>query len=711
MLSDQLINLKAGFLQSKVGATGRSPTDRREYLCRFVAAGRIRGADNAPSEIEVMPEALQSASDKKLFDSCACFIDHAGWFDNPSLRNLVGVTFESYWDVATQSIEGKVRLNGTPDSDVLGDLLDDLLEDQSSGAAVPDLGLSIVFWPVWATPSDSPPPGGGGAGGEVSTRKITDIKHVESVDFVFMPAASGRVLEALSALSHPPLGEGLPTPPSPLGEGLPTPPSTFSKGNSMSAKTIPEIPEVPNTSVGSSPLSVHGEGPGVGSPTQLWLESLAEASASAMIASSTLPEASKTKLRAQKFTSPDQVRDSIESEQAYLATLIADNVVQIGGIAPRSPNIQVGRNSLEKIAAAFEALMFGLRPPDGIQPLSGVRELYHLLSGDYEMTGIFQSERIQFANVTSSTMANLVANVLNKVVVGEFQQYPMWWEPIVNVTDFGSLQDVRWMFLGGVGELPTVAEGAAYTELTWDDKYESSTFVKKGGYLGITIEAIDKDDTARLRAAPRALAQAAWLTLSKAVSTIFTVSSGVGPTLADTLALFHTTHANLGTTALSLTTWAAARLAMRKQTELNSAERLGALTTPKYLLVPPDLEPTAVQILASELDYTYALSNAPAAPINPNAEGDGARERLRIARERIIVVDLWTDANDWAAVCDPRLYPTIGLGFRYGRQPEIFSVASPTAGLMFSNDTMPVKVRFFFAVGPVDYRGMYKANV
>jgi hypothetical protein len=56
------------------------------------------------------------------------------------------------------------------------------------------------------------------------------------------------------------------------------------------------------------------------------------------------------------------------------------------------------------------------------------------------------------------------------------------------------------VFLGVVGELPTVAEGAAYTELTWDDKYESSTFVKKGGYLGITIEAIDKDDTARLRA-------------------------------------------------------------------------------------------------------------------------------------------------------------------------------------------------------------------
>ena len=84
---------------------------------------------------------------------------------------------------------------------------------------------------------------------------------------------------------------------------------------------------------------------------------------------------------------------------------------------------------------------------------------------------------------------------------------------------------------------------------------------------------------------------------------------------------------------------------------------------------------------------------------------------MRNARRRVIAVPLWTDTNDWAAVADPRLYPTIGLGFRFGRTPEIFAVASPTAGLMFTNDTMPIKVRFFYATGPMDYRGLYKHNV
>jgi len=370
----------------------------------------------------------------------------------------------------------------------------------------------------------------------------------------------------------------------------------------------------------------------------------------------------------------------------------------------------MGRNSLDQVRAALDGLLEGVNPP-GVQTLTGIRELYHLLSGDYEMTGVFQSERVRFASVNTSTMANLVGDSLNKRVMTEFQRYPQWWAPLVNIEDFPTLQDVKWIVLGGVGELPTVAEGAAYTELSWDDQKETDSFIKKGGYLGLTIEAIDKDDTGRLRAAPRALAQAAWLTLSKSISEIFTANSGVGPTLSDGLALFHATHANLGSTALSITSWSAARTAMRKMSEVNSGERLGALTAPKFLLVPPDLEITALQVLASEYDYTYTLSNGQAAPVNPLTEGNDLNARMNFARSRVVVVDLWTDSNNWAACADPNLYPTIGLGFRYGRIPEVFSVASPTAGLMFTNDTMPIKVRFFFAAGPIDYRGLYKANV
>jgi len=366
-------------------------------------------------------------------------------------------------------------------------------------------------------------------------------------------------------------------------------------------------------------------------------------------------------------------------------------------------------NGADQVQLALEALIRGERP-ERVPPLSGIRELYNLLSGDYERTGVFNPERVYLANVTSSTMAGMVANALNKRVANLFQEYPRWWEPIVSEEDFATLQAVRWITLGGIGELPTVAEGAAYTELTWDDLTQTAAFTKKGGYLGLTIEAIDKDDTGRLRAAPRALAQAAWLTLSRAVSNIFTANDGVGPNIyyddSHTRALFHNSNGNLGSTALSWSAWNTTRQAMRDQTELHSGEPLGALTAPKYLLAPAELEAAAIQALASEGEPGTADNDA-----NPWAAGVGLDARLQSARARVIVVDLWTDADNWAAVADPKLWPTIGIGYRYGRAPEVFSVASPTAGLMFTNDTLPIKVRFVFAAGPMDYRGLYKHNV
>ena len=654
-MDNDLIVINSGTLTqlSQAGVEG----ERRAYRCRFVQAGTLRAVGNRPAEISIDPAALQAAWAAQRFEGCAAFRDHAGRAETPSLRNLVGVTQETTWEAAEQAVYGVIRLYDTPPAQELASFLDELLADQLAGRATPDVGLSLVFWPEWEA----------GAASRADHRHVVSgVRQVESIDFVFGPAANGRVVARLGRERIDYIDEG---------------------GKDMCADLLNE---------GSSPAQEARE----------WLGALSETAASLLVTNSGLPVASRERLLQGRYDSPEAVRAAISSEQDYLARLAQDQVVQIGNLPPRGAQITFGRSGLEQVQLALEGLLNGLRPPEGIAPLTGVRELYHLLSGDYEMTGLFQPERVALANVNSSTLAALVANALNKVVANEFQQYPRWWEPFCTMQDFASLQAVKWITLGGIGELPTVAEGAAYTELTWDDKYESASFVKKGGYLGLTIEAIDKDDTGRLRAAPRALAQAAWLTLSKSVAGIFSANSGAGPTLSDGTVLFHSSRGNLGSSALSWSAYAAARLAMRKQSELNSGERLGALTAARYLLVPPDLEITALQLLASEGQPGTADHDA-----NPLAEGDTFEARLRAARNRVVVVDLWCDANDWACVADPRLYPSIGLGFRYGRAPEVFSVASPTAGLMFTNDTMPVKVRFFFAVGPVDYRGMWKANV
>lgn len=443
----------------------------------------------------------------------------------------------------------------------------------------------------------------------------------------------------------------------------------------------------------------------------VWAAVLRVQARDAALAASGLPEVARTAVRdglGNDFT-PDELDSAIERQQAVVAAARHP----VDGVGNPSDSGQIGgmRDSLDRFGLAFDALLSGTRAPDGVRPLSGIREAYILLSGDYDMWGMFRPENVGLAAVNSTTMAGMVANALNKRVVNAFQAYPKWWEPLVVAENFNTLQQVKWITLGGVGELPTVAEGAAYTEMTWDDQTETSAWAKKGGYLGLTLEAIDKDDTRRLQQAPGALAQAAWLSLSKAVSNIFLSASGVGPTMSDGVALFHSNHGNVGSTALSLTSWNATRVLMRKYTELNSGERMGALTAPKYLVVPSDLEGTALEILGSEYKYTYALANAPTGPANVWSEGDGHQARMTFARERVIVCDWMTEVDHWLAVADPMLYPSIGLGFRFGSTPELFSVADPKSGLMFSNDVMPIKVRFFFATGPTDWRGMYKHNV
>jgi len=76
-----------------------------------------------------------------------------------------------------------------------------------------------------------------------------------------------------------------------------------------------------------------------------------------------------------------------------------------------------------------------------------------------------------------------------------------------------------------------------------------------------------------------------------------------------------------------------------------------------------------------------------------------------------VTVPEWTDANDWAAVCDPALVPGICIGERFGLLPEIFIAGDDTSPAMFANDESRIKVRHYLAVGVADFRPLHKSNV
>jgi hypothetical protein len=197
--------------------------------------------------------------------------------------------------------------------------------------------------------------------------------------------------------------------------------------------------------------------------------------------------------------------------------------------------------------------------------------------------------------------------------------------------------------------------------------------------------------------------------ISSLVAAVFTANGGVGTTLADTGALFNDDavsaaggHANLGSGTLSAANWDTACQAVFNQPMLvkNAATFYGTgpamAVNPRYLLVPRILQLSAMQILYPNFERAASIYSENQQRGEP---GD------------VITVPEWSDASDWAAVCDPRVAPAIFLGERFGLLPEIFLSSQENLGAVFTHDEHRLKVRHFLAVWVNDFRPLYKSNV
>ncbi|MFO7697712.1 MAG: hypothetical protein R6X16_11235 [Anaerolineae bacterium] len=621
-------------------------------------------AEGVANDLHFGAGVLAHAADR--FAGVPVFVDHATPADmrrpgGRSVRDLAGILQEAHWDPEARCIRGRLSLARS-----VG-WLRALIADF---APYPSLfGLSADLW-LRRIESDTPP------------REVSGIEEVNSVDIVVRPAAGGRFLAE-------------------------TPPT---KEQNMS---------VQNNAADSHAASAGTEqegGPLRRAQTALQ-GSAPEPDLSPSSADATIPIARRemVELALSKTSVPEGLKDLVRQDagittvaaaQAAIARLSRTWAELTAQQAIRGLG-EITRVStpLDRITLAFERLI-GVGGEPGAwnrgdtaahrdaPRLSGIREMYDLLTGDWERHGVYHPERATFANASSTTMAEVVRNVLNKSLVQAFESRPRWWEPIAFQEDFPTLNDARWITLGGFSDLDTVTEGNAYTEKTWDDYAETSAFVKKGNYLGLTMEMIDRDEIGAIRAIPRKLGQAAWRTLSTSVAALFTANAGVGPQLSDGEKLFDDlAHSNLGTSALDATAWHATVTARYRQTEFHSAVTLGI--RPSFCLVPIELERTAVNLFTTTLEPGLA----------------GNSRAIEQATHSVIAVPEWTDTDNWAAAAHPNDLPGVVIGYRFGRAPELFIADHPLMGSMFTNDELRIKVRFVFTVGIGDYRALYKHNV
>lgn len=532
-------------------------------------------------------------------------------------------------------------------------------------------------------------------------RVPSSIDRIKSVDLIVEPGAGGRLVRLVEAAPDPALSQGdreMALRQMMLRFIEAKNPAAFA---AIDAETISDdaleqaYREAVATSTKPAPNTLAGD---VAATEERIRMVEARATARASIEASTLPAPAKDRLQRdfaarERFVEAD-VTAAIEAERAYLSRFVESGHVRLGDF----PDVHVEDRSV-KIAGMLDAF-FDPAHKDH-RSVQSFRECYVEMTGDKRVTGRLQdcdmvrlreSAGMNFreAVMDSTTFAQALGDSITRRMLADYRtpsQYDVWRE-VANVVPLNDFRTQHRTRFGGFGDLPVVAEGADYADGAIPDDEEATYKAAKIGRLStITMEAIRNDDVGMLRQVPIKLSRAAKRTLSKFVLD-FLRSNGV---IYDTLALFHATHANLGSAALSSAAWSAARQAMMKQTEQGSNERLGI--PPTKLLVPSDLEEAAFELFK-----------------NRNTSND--QNFIQTQAPKIIPVWYWTDVTDWVAAADPMDIPSIEMGFLDGREePELFVQDNPTVGSLFASDKITYKIRHIYGGAVVDFRGLYKAVV
>lgn len=451
------------------------------------------------------------------------------------------------------------------------------------------------------------------------------------------------------------------------------------------------------------------------------------------LAAAPISDLSKTRLRklweetlSRRDIQDDELQATLKEAQDYEAAL-AQQFANPRGVGTARSGASLGLVPHEKYVLGLQGLFAG-EDQQGVPQFRTLKEAYARWVGqDYldvdplEMYYAFGARydsgvhhRKLQESLTTASWGEIFADNLYMMMIRAYQANPMYnqWRAVVsdieNAPDF---QTRHWARIGGYADLATVAEQGTYPTLTSPtDEEVTYAIAKRGGLDDVTMEMMSYErGTQKLRSIPIAMSRSAVRTLYKFVMNLITTDN---PSMDyDSTTLYHSDHANTGTTALSLNGLDTTQRAMRDQTAYNeSAEILGPRNAIKYLVVPNELEMRAKRIVdPSDSYYIQMLDDTAAAGSGATGIDPQAFKGKGIV---VLVYDVLTDANNWFAVADPKQVPTVVMGFWRGQQePELFVQDNPLVGSAFTSDKIVYKIRHVYGGDVLDHRSMYRQDV
>ena len=285
---------------------------------------------------------------------------------------------------------------------------------------------------------------------------------------------------------------------------------------------------------------------------------------------------------------------------------------------------------------------------------------------------------------STSTFPAIMSNLADKSVMNGFNEAETTFQIWAGKGSNRDFKEAARVALSEAGNLELVPEGGQFQQDVFGEASARTKVATYGKIFSLTRQAIINDDLGLFSKIATKYGSAAKRLVNKMVYAQLTGTVK----MQDNVALFDDKHGNVAKTAeaLSVTSLAKAITAMRRQKGITGAANLNI--TPKYLVVPPELEVTAYQIVNS----TAAVDGTNSGVVNPY------KGRF------VVVADAeLTDPDAWYLVADASQHDTIEVTYLNGVETPRLETRQG-----FDVDGIEYKVAFDVGVDAIDFRGLYK---
>ena len=285
----------------------------------------------------------------------------------------------------------------------------------------------------------------------------------------------------------------------------------------------------------------------------------------------------------------------------------------------------------------------------------------------------------------------LLESAMHKALQAAYDTAPLTWNRFCatgTVSDFRSHNRYR---LGSFGNIDQVNELGEFINKSIPDGEKASIQVAtKGNIINLSRQAIVNDDLGAFIGLAASLGRAASRTVEADVFALLALNGGMGPTMADGKALFHTDRGNLAADgALAVAVFEDMRQKMASQKDVGGNDYL-------------DLRPAALLCGMGQGGTARVINGAEYDP-------DTANKLQRPNMVRGLFADVVDSPRITGtrvyAFADPAIAPTLEVAFLEGRQDPYLERQEG-----FDVDGSRFKVRLDYGIAAIDYRGAVTAK-